>query len=302
MAGKLPYVTGNFELVLDGWDAGIVNKIGGGNCKAEQVKIAHSTSYLIKNQIGNVSWDDFTVSSGLSMGQAYKDWIDATMNSAHMYKSGEARVADYNLKNVFSKEFKQALLTEIAFPACDAASKEPSYLNCKFKPEHVKMKKGDDAAISKPFNAKQTLFRPENFRLTIDGLEATTAKCSKIESLVIKQTVTTDQIGDARIYENIAAKVEHPNLKITFTEVAIEPIMNWFDTFVIQGNNGTDQEKTGSLVFLDATRQKTLLELGFVGLGIFSLAPTDHENNAGKMATVTAEMYCDKLEIKEWPA
>jgi hypothetical protein len=79
-----PWVTGYYELVLDGIDVGIVQKIGGGNISAEVAKIPQSTEYLIKNQIGNLKYDDFNLQCGLSMGQAFKDWVKSSLDSAHI--------------------------------------------------------------------------------------------------------------------------------------------------------------------------------------------------------------------------
>jgi hypothetical protein len=300
MAAPRPYVNGNFQLLLDGIDVGIVQKASGGSVKAEVAKIPQSTEYLIKNQIGNITIEDMSIQCGLAMGQSFKDWIKASLDGAHMYKSGELVVADFNRKAIQSREFKNALITEVGFPAADAAAKDVAYLSVKWALEDMLDKAGDGAMISKPNNMNQTMFRPENFRLTIDGLEATTGKVSKVEALTIKQSVTRDSIGNARVYELIPGKLEMPNLKITFNRNAVENIGKWHHDFLYVGNNDVSQEKTGLLEFLDATRQKVLLAIEFKGLGIIDLKGDEFSNNNDKVSTVTAEMYCDQIDIKEW--
>jgi hypothetical protein len=198
------------------------------------------------------------------------------------------------------REFKNALITEVGFPAADAAAKDVAYLTVKYAVETTRFKPGDQAVVTKPNSTNQTMFRPENFRLTIDGLEGTTSHVSKVEALTIKQTVARDNIGNARDYELIPGKLEMPNLKITFNENVVEPMAAWHQTFVIDGQNDVTQEKTGLLEFLDATRQKVLLAVEFKGLGIFNLTRADMSNNEDKLANVTAEMYCDEITIKEW--
>jgi hypothetical protein len=302
MAAPRPYVHGNFQLVLDGVDVGIIQKAGGGNVSAEVAKIPQSTEYLIKNQIGNIKYEDFSIQCGLAMGAPFKDWIKASLDAAHMYKSGELVVGDFNRKAMQSTEFKNALITEVGFPAADAAAKDVAYLSVKFAPETTRRKAGDNAALSKPNNMNQTMFRPENFRLTIDGLEATTKYVSKVEALTVKQTVARDNIGAVRDYELIPGKLEMPNLKITFNRNAVEAIEKWHFDFVIEGKNDVTQEKTGLLEFLDATRQKVLLAIEFKGLGVFDLKASELSNNDDKVSNVTAEMYCDEISIKEWMA
>lgn len=297
-----PWVTGYYQLDLDGVDVGIVQKIGGGNISAEVAKIPQSTEFLIKNQIGNLKYDDFNLQCGLSMGQPFKDWVKASLDSAHMYKNGQVSVGDFNRKIQQIREFKNALITEVGFPAADAAAKDVAYLTVKFAPEITRFKAGGGETLTKPNNMNQTMFRPENFRLTIDGLEQTVAKVSKVEALTVKQTVARDNIGNARDYELIPGKLEMPNLKITFNENVVEPIAAWHQSFVIDGKNDVTQEKTGLLEFLDATRAKVLLSVEFTGLGIFNLTRADMSNNEDKLANVTAEMYVDNLTVKDWLA
>lgn len=297
-----PWVSGYYQLNLDGIEVGIVQKVGGGTISAEVAKIPQSTEFLIKNQIGNLKYDDFNLQCGLSMGTPFKDWVKASLDSAHMYKNGDVQVGDFNRKVQQIREFKNALITEVGFPAADAAAKDVAYLTVKFAPEVTRFKAGGGEVLTKPNNMNQTMFRPENFRLTIDGLEQTTAKVSKCEALTIKQTVARDNIGNARDYEIIPGKLEMPNVKITFNENVIEPMAKWHEDFVINGKNDVGQEKTGLLEFLDATRTKVLLAIEFKGLGIFNLSRGDATNNDDKLANVTAEMYCDQIDIKEWLA
>jgi hypothetical protein len=116
----------------------------------------------------------------------------------------------------------------------------------KFAVETTRLKAGGGEVLNKPNNMNQTMFRPENFRLTIDGLEQTCAKVSKIDALTVKQTVARDNIGDARDYQLLPGKLEMPNLKITFNQNVVEPMAAWHQTFVIEGKNDVSQEKNGA--------------------------------------------------------
>jgi hypothetical protein len=297
-----PWVSGYYQINLDGIDVGIVQKVDGGTIKAEVAKIPQSTLHLIKNQIGNITYEDFNLQCGLAMGQPFKDWIKASLDSAHIYKNGDIQQADFNRKVQQIREFKNALITEVGFPAADAASKDVSFLTVKFAVENTRLKPGGGEVLNKPNNMNQTMFTNHNFRLTIDGLEQTCAKVSKVEALTVKQTVARDNIGNARDYELVPGKLEMPNLKITFNRNAVEAIEKWHFDFVIEGKNDVTQEKTGLLEFLDATRQKVLLAIEFKGLGIFDLKASELTNNDDKVSNVTAEMYCDEISIKEWLA
>jgi hypothetical protein len=295
-----PFVGGYFQLVLDGFDCGTIQKASGGNVKAEKAEIPQSTEYLVKNQIGNITIEDFKIQCGLSMGKPLQEWIQASLDSNHMYKNGELVVADFNRKAVQSREFKNALITSVGFPAADAAGKDVAYLSVDWAVEDVLDKAGDGAMISKPNNPNQTMFTTHNFRLTIDGLEATTGKCSKVDALTVKQTVTRDATGVDRIHTLCPGKMTMPPLKITFNRNAVESIQKWHYDFVYMGKNDVTQEKTGMLEFLDATRQKVLLAIEFSGLGIMDLKFDELSNNQDKITNCVAEMYCDQIKLKEW--
>jgi hypothetical protein len=296
----ISYVSGYFQLVVDGIDVGIVNSAGGGDAKADVAKYAMSTEYLVKNHLGNVTYAPMKVSCGLSMGAPFRDWIKSSLDAAHIYKNGELVMADFNRKAVKSREFKNALITGVTFPAADAKNKDATYLNVEFQPETTRFKKGDGSTISKPANQKQTQFKAENFRFTLDGFDAVNAKVSKVDSLAIKQTTKWDEIGATRDFELVPGKLEMPNLKITFAEAVVDDLAAWHETFVINGQNDVSQEKTWLLEFLDQKREAVLLAIEGKGCGIFNLTRAEVKNNEDLVATCTAEFYTDEITIKEW--
>jgi len=298
----ISYVSGYFAVVVDGIDVGIVNKAGGGDAEAEVVKYAMSTEYLLKNHLGNLKYTPMSVSCGLSMGAPFKDWVMASLDGNHQYKNGELIVADFNRKAVKSREFKNGLITEVGFPAADAASKDAAYLSVKWQPETTRFKAGDGSVISKPTNAKQTQFKAENFRFTLDGFDKVNAKVSKVDAVTFKQTVQFDQIGATRDFEAVPGKIELSPLKITFAEAVADELYAWHEQFVINGNNDVSQEKTALLEFLDQKRENVLLSIEFTGVGINKLTRPEFSNNEDKIATCTAEFYVDKYTVKEWNA
>lgn len=298
----ISYVSGYFSLIVDGIDVGIVSKAGGGTAKAAVAQYAMSHDYLVKNHLGNVTYEPMSVSCGLSMGAPFKDWIDASLQANHVYKNGELVVGDFNRKAVKSREFKNALITEVAFPAADAKNKDATYLNVKFQPETTRFKPGDGSTLQKAVNQKQSQFKAENFRFSLDGFDKVNAKVSKVDSLVITQTVQFDQIGATRDFEACAGQLKMPNLKITFAEAVVDELAAYHESFVINGINDVGQEKTWLLEFLDQKRENVLLAIEGTGCGIFALSSAEISNNADTIAVCTAEFYTDLIKIKEWNA
>jgi len=293
LAPTRSYAAGRFALLVDG-TAGPLRSVDGGSIAGEVVREVGSADYYQRKHIGNVKYEDFSVALGLSMPNAMYDWIALTLQGSYRRKSGEVATLDMTNTVRSSREFKEALITEIGFPAMDASSKDTAYMTIRFAPEQTVRKKGSGATI--PLDStRQKAWLPSNFRFEMKGLP--TSGISKIEALTIKQTVT-DGIGDERDYAKEPGKLEFPNVVLTLPESDAQPWLDWFDDFVMQGNNDQEREKSGSLVYLSANLQEELGRLDFFNLGIFRVAEAKAEANSELIKRITVELYCERIEFK----
>jgi hypothetical protein len=281
------YLPAYFALELDGLKCGLIQKFEGGDLKSE----------VTTQQIGQVKYNDFTVQMGLSMGQPVKDWIEASLNMNYTRKSGELQAADFKREVRDIRAFEDALLTEIGFPALDGSSKDAAFMSLKFSPGIVRNEKGDGSKIDDPADMEQKMWHPTDFRFTIDGLEEASAKVQKVDAITINLGVARDHRGQGRDERQELRKVNFPHLKLTLLEADAEPFFVWHENFVINGQNEEEKHKTGSLVYLNRTRQKDLLTLTFSGLGLFKIS-AERTNNEDKIASVTVEMSCENITVK----
>jgi hypothetical protein len=106
--------------------------------------------------------------------------------------------------------------------------------------------------------------------------------------------VTENAVGEGRDYEKIPGVPEVSNLVVTLPEKSVQSFRDWFDDFVVKGNAGSEQEKTGSLEFLAADLKTWLFRLDFMGLGILSLAPVE-ATTADRIRRMRAEMYVEEI-------
>lgn len=201
---------------------------------------------------------------------------------------------DQKLVAVSQREFFNALITETTMPALDGSSKDPAFLTLTFAPEYTRNTKasGKAAGIAR---TTQKLWLPSNFRVTIDGLDCTGVRA--VDSFSVTQSVATDDIGDARDYRRVPGKVEFPNLTITLQEAKAKSWLDWFDDFVIKGNSDDSKEKKGSLALLSANMKDELLRIDLFNLGIFSIGSDKAVANSDRAATVTAHLYCERMEF-----
>jgi hypothetical protein len=294
MPGTRSFAAGNFALQLEGVSCGFLKAVDGGDISAEVISEPMGSSTFVTKHIGPPKYEDFEVQVGFGMATAFYDWIAAAWNMNYQRKSGSIVGTDFKLTPISKRQFVDALITETTIPALDASAKDPVYLTVKFSPEYTRNAK-PTGTVGKVTADKQKAFLPSNFRVEIDGLDC--SKVNKVAALTVKQTVVSDDIGDARDYLKEPAKLEFPNLKITLAEATAKTWDTWFDDFVVKGNNGAANEKNGALVLLTPDRKTELARITLHNVGIFALRRRQVANDES-IKRVTAELYCERMELQ----
>jgi hypothetical protein len=289
------HAASRFALMLDGAHSGFIKSVDGGGVTAEVIHEANSPSYFVKKHIGPPQYEDFILDVDFSMSKLLFDWVAAAWAGNSKRQNGAIISSDSDFKAIHTQEFFNALLTEFTIPACDGASKKPGYFTIKFVPEYTRNQKGDGSKIPSAAKKSPKQWTPANFQLTIDGLDC--KRVMKVDSLTVKQGAVSDEIGDMRDHQKEPGKIEFPNLKITLPESAAQSWTDWFEDFVIKGNNDESKEKNGSLVFFAANAKDTLATINFFNLGIFRLSRNKAEANTDQVQSVTAELYCEQMEF-----
>jgi phage tail-like protein len=293
-AAPRSYVAGNFQLVLDGVKCGFLKSVDGGAPVAEVVSESVGSSYFPKKHLGQISYGPFVLQFGLAMSKEIFDWINASWTADYSRKNGAVVATDHTLTAVSQREFLNAIVTETTIPTLDGSSKNPGYLTLKFAPEYTRIAKAS-GKVTSAAKVDQKLWLPSNFRLAIDGLDGSGVRT--IDSFTVKQSVATDDIGNARDYLREPGKLEFPNLKITLMESSAKSWFDWFEDFVIKGNNGDAKEKNGSITLLSANLKEELLRIDLFNLGIFRIGQDKTEANSDRITSVTAHLYCERMEL-----
>ena len=284
--GSRGYVAGKYAIELDGVMAGWVQSFDGGGASAEVVEEKTTEGqFAAKKHISNVKYEGISISCGTGMSKGFYQWIKDSMDGKAVRISGGVRGS---IHQKFRLNFTNALITEIGFPALDAASKDAAKMTIKFSPESSRRAEDTGAPPQMPFTWPWLASR---FILEIDGLDC--SRVSKIDAFVVKQTLAETSVGTLRDYQKEPAKIEFPNISITLPESASGSFQDWFDDFVIKGNNDDKQEKSGTLSWMTADGKLVLGVVEFSHLGIFRLAP-DASSTDG-IRRVKAELYCESM-------
>jgi phage tail-like protein len=300
MAGQVRTATSEqFAVELDGASIGLVKSVEGGAATADVVTEPVGPDGIVRKRVASVHYDDITLTCGTGMSGVFYTWIADTLNRQTSRKNGAVVSADSNAEEVSRLSFQQALISEIAFPALDASSKEAAYLTVKIAPEMTRRTTGHGPQVNKTAHA-QKQFVQANFRLDIPGLDCT--RVTAIDAITIRQTLVEDPVGAVREYQKEPASLEIPNLAVVLQESRADSFYDWFDDFVIRGNNGADAEKSGTLQYLAPAGKDALFTLDFHGLGIFKLTPLKFESARESPRLVRAEMYCEEISFKYDPS
>lgn len=295
---KRSFTAGKFALDLNGDFAGWIQSMEGGQATADVVTEKLGSDLIWHKHIAGVKYEDIKISCGTSMSKSFYEWIQASLDHKVTRFDGALIMADYNFKEVSRLNFFQALVTEVGFPALDAASKDAAKMSVSCAPELCRFVRKPGSTIKGEIGkGQQKKWLPSNFKLVIDGLDDACKHVNKIEALTIKQKVVENPVGELRDYQREPAHIEFPNLVITCSEAYADKLYAWHEDFVIKGNNDNSKEKTGSLQYLSSDL-KPLFTLDFLGLGIFKLTPEKVEAASENIARVKAEMYCEQIKFK----
>jgi hypothetical protein len=286
------HATGRYLLNLDGTLVALPT-LAGGAIRGEVVTFRTGTGNLPVKRISAVKYEPFRLGVGMGMGQPLYDWIKAMITGSPVSKNGSVVLANARGKAEGYRNFRDALVQEVTFPALDASSKEAALVAITLAPSEIARAPGDGADLKTTVGAKQKKWVCSNFRFRLADLEAACKRVAKIDSFTVKQNIAEVASGNSRVRTKEPTTLETPNLTVTFAAADAKPWQDWFDDFVIKGNTGAGNERSGTIELLDASLKETLGTVTLAGCGIFSL-----ELAAGSgAARYVAELYVEGLDI-----
>jgi hypothetical protein len=217
-------------------------------------------------QLGATRYEPCELEVGLAMEKELYDWITASLAGNAARKSLSLSTVDLNGKEVARIDLKNALLSEVRFPAADAGSQNATSLTLTIDPGSIQSVKPSGVALKSALAPKQKASLTSNFRFELGG--STLAKVSKVEgwSFTVDPQSMAPQLGDLEV------TVAESDLRMPELENMMQSSF---------GPKGAPSETAASLVFLDATLQTPLLTIGFpvVGLSGGQLAPAVSSDN-----------------------
>jgi hypothetical protein len=212
--------------------------------------------------------------------------------------NGVVHMTDLNFKSVDSREFTNAVLTEVTLPTLDGASKEQVALTIVLQPESVRARGGQGNVVGGGkigTSAKRAV--ASAFRVTIPGMD--TQRVAKIDEITASRKAAGSTPGEQRDLGQSPppGQWQVSNIVIQVPQQYAKDFVTWHDDFVIKGNNGADRERTMTIEVLDATLQQTLMTVTLSGVGIIAVSPVPAEAGSDAIARSRVELYAEKLTL-----
>lgn len=295
------YVSGRFELELDGHSCGVLTAVDGGHFKSEPIGEQVGGDHLVTRYPGRQKFEDITLTVGSAMSPQFWTWVKSSIDHKPSRRNGAIVARDFDNRERSRRTFKDALIAEVGFPQLDAASKGPKQVTVKISPETMSYAEGSgaQAAAGSGDVTKQKQAIPSNFRVTIDGIDADdTKRVSKVDAFAIKQNIITAPVGGLLYAPKEAGRMEFPTLTVYVPESHAEPWVKWWEKFVGAGEHIGKNERTGSITYLDSSLTKTLLQIELQGVGITGLTFDKLDAQTDKIRQLKVDLYVESMSLK----
>ena len=273
----------SFALEIEGRSAGALVWSEGGTAVAAVVEEPTIPNQFTKKHLGAIRYEPIQLQASIGLNRELLDWIIESLTPGKpALKDGTIKVADFTGNVVEERNFFNALLSEIGFPAMDGASRDPAPLEIRILPESTASAPGSGGLPSPP---RESTWIASNFRFSLGNLPA--SRVSRIEPFKI----TVEALGGGAA--GVAVRV--PDLRVTFSAVDAGPWQAFFNDFVLNGNNGPANELTGRLELLSADLKEVIMALELRQVGIFGLARVTSADSA--IQRFAADLYVEQMAL-----
>ena len=214
MAVKREYSAGKFMIEIEGVSVGFLLAVEGGEPVASVLSESDAVGDPVRKHLGSVTYDPIRMSFGAGMGAPLYQWMTDWLTGEQPIRSGAIVFLDYNFKERSRLEFDKASITEVEFPAVDAASREEGFFSVSLQPQVTRSNTASAGAVKSSFGGRSRKLTQASFSLKIGNLPV--LRVNKIDLLTVKGPLARGEVRGLRI----------PNLAFTLPEGDAK---EWFD-------------------------------------------------------------------------
>jgi hypothetical protein len=222
-------------------------------------------------------------------------WIQSMLDGTTQRKDLTLSRVNSPANDVMTRiEVQDGLISRLAFPRLEksgptgTSSGSPvAIFELTVAPDQLtKTEFGSSGPSMSAHPGSATPVRANGFRLAMQGLADLQLVPAVVEPIVVTRQLV-EQTGGVWRYS--AGRVEVGDLEVALASATaqqadvVQDVDQWFEEFVIEGDNGPSDEKAGMLELLDPNTNSPVLTLNLTGIGIFdALGPVEPLNSGRK--------------------
>ncbi|MCA1826738.1 MAG: hypothetical protein ABR567_11375 [Myxococcales bacterium] len=269
-------------LRVGGTLAATVDKYVGGEPYAEVVNEPGGLLPYAKKHIGDLHFADVQAEVSLDAHPALFRWIrDAWFGNPDREKVALDTLVDGGQPQTL--ELAHATITEVVLPALESESRDRRYLGLKFTPRGVRRVPGP---VRSGMAREERDFLAHNFTVDLGGLD-----CSG----VLAVDAITVQTQFAQVGSRKKPVLVFPDLHLHVEHTRADAFREWFEDFVIGGHNDDEQERDGTITYMEPMQTEPLAVLQLFHVGIFRIA--DEPLPPKGPPRVQVDLYCERMEL-----
>ncbi len=210
--------------------------------------------------------------------------------------SGQRRLVNGNLvdydsqgREISRTDFTNAGLTATQLPSADAAANAAASFRLTLAPEATRPLRPSGASFkAQPASPPLT---SSAFRFSMDKNPQAVVKVDAFEV-----GSTPDVPAGGMFMQPESGRPIIPNLRLTIGAAQKQYWNDWASGFIVGGNNGDENERSGSLEFLKTDLTVTLARIDFRSCGPISLVPVP-STGGDSLPRVVVNLYCEQMSF-----
>lgn len=255
------YGVAQFGLELDRGLVGLVGSLEGANVKLDMMSLPSGGAHELHEQTGKTSYEPIKLSVGMEVATPFIEWIEQFFTGNTVRHSGAMLAADLTFRERARREFTDALISEVTFPAMGSGN-QASVLQVTLVPESVTFLPGSGQKLTPVSSEEQKRWSIGRFLFTIDGMESACRRTSKIDAITVKQQIIDQHVGGRSAPLKIPSRIQYPTISFSVPEADSGPLFAYFRA---KGEEGGQGALTGSVEYQD-NEGRALATLHFKGL------------------------------------
>ena len=276
-------------LEIENDPVGELDSVEGGYPFGQVIAEPPTPDGVVAKHLGAIQFADLVATAGAGMEKKFYAQLADFVNRTPPVFNGAISYSDAKFREGGRLEFTDAAITELRFPVLDASARtEPGALTVIYSLGSSTRVKGDVSRQTPPERSRSKSWFTSNFQVSIDGTGDAMKNVSQVGPMIFRQAIRPRQPEAVNALE--ASPLEVGDLVITTSELASEPLYDWFAKSVEAG--GAPDERNGKIEILGSDRSSVLFTLNLFNLGIYWLATED--GDASVLRRVTAKLYCER--------